>query len=84
MSSFRILHARGAIPNEVGPTNYRAMPDLNKQPTTPAPRPPSVCLPRPCRGLHSCQEAESADCPLLDLESWGEEEEEEEEEEMKE
>jgi hypothetical protein len=38
-SSFRIVHARGAIPNEVGPTHCRATPALTNQPTRSA-RPP--------------------------------------------
>ena len=32
-SLFRIVHARGLIPNEVGPARCRATPDLASQPT---------------------------------------------------
>ena len=37
MSLFRIVHARGAIPNDVGPARCRATPALTSQPTRPAP-----------------------------------------------
>ena len=42
-SLFRIVHARGAIPNEVGQTRCRATPALTSQQTIPAPRPAHDC-----------------------------------------
>ena len=55
-SLFRIVHARGAIPNEVGPARCRATPALSSRPTRPTPRPPGVC-----------RRHVLAVCPLLDL-----------------
>ena len=55
-SLIRIVHARGAIPHEMGPTRCRAMPALTNQLTRPAPRPPGACR-RPVLAV----------CPLLDL-----------------
>ena len=55
-SLFRIVHARGTIPDEVGPARCRATPALTSQPTRPAPRP-----------LDACHQPVLADCPLLGL-----------------
>ena len=68
-AEYGIVHARGAIPDEVGPTRCRATPALNQsadETRTPA----SQCLrvmhlPR----LHSCLETTSADYTPLSLES---------------
>ena len=68
-SLFRIAHARGAIPIEVGPTRCRATPALN-QSADETRTPTSQCLPAmPVRRLQSCLETTSADYPSLSLES---------------
>ena len=73
-SLFRILQARGAIPNETGPTlshtPSRTPAALISQAMRSAPLPTAptgAFLPRPCRGFTLTG---SADCPLLDLRSW--------------
>ena len=72
----RIVHARGAIPDEMGPTRCRATPALTNQSTRPAPRPPGACR-RPvlavcpswtlCLGGQTATLAGRADCPILHL-----------------
>ena len=60
MTLFRTVHARGSIPDEVGPTRCRAMQALNQsadETRTPA----SQCLPAmPLPRLHSCLETTKA------------------------
>ena len=41
-SLLKIVHARGAIPNEMGPTRCGATLALTNQPTRSAPRPPDA------------------------------------------
>ena len=55
-SLFRIVHAPGAILNEVGPARCSATPALTSQPMGPAARPSGACR-RPVLAV----------CPILDL-----------------
>ena len=52
-SLLRIVHARGAIPNEMGPTRCRATQALTNQPTRPAPRPPGACREKDFKRNHA-------------------------------
>jgi hypothetical protein len=62
---FRIVHARGAIPNEWDQHAIAQRQPSSSRRTRPAPRPPNACLPCPCHGYtHALSQRVGTTLPL--------------------